>query len=313
MKLAVWMDPLERLKPQKDTTLLMIERAQRLGWSCVYFTTPDIFFEQGVVCAQVSSIDVRDVTQKEGIRCSMLGVRVLSDFDIILIRQDPPFNAQYMYGTYLVEWAERTGVIVSNKPASLRDVNEKMFTMHFAPCCPPTLVSSDPVRLKQFWRQHQHVVFKPLDAMGGHGVCEVRADGRNVAVIIDLLTQGGEKSIMAQRYIPEISTQGDKRILMLHGEPAPYALARIPSKDDWRGNLAAGASGQVVPLTEQDYWLCSQIAPTLRSMGLHCVGVDVIGEYITEINVTSPTCMREISEETGLDLAGDYLKGLSYL
>lgn len=226
------------------------------------------------------------------------------------MRKDPPFDMEYIYTTYALDLAERDGVLVANRPQSLRDANEKFFTLNFPQCCPTTLVSKDMQQLKRFWQTHQNVIFKPLEGMGGSSVFHVDEHGRNLSVILEVLTKGQSLNIMAQRYIPEISTVGDKRILLVNGEPIPYALARIPAKGELRGNLAAGAMGKVVPITARDRWICEQIAPTLKVKGLYFVGIDVIGDYLTEINVTSPTCLREISAETGLDIAGDYLRCL---
>ena len=311
MKLAVFMDSLHTLKPYKDSTVAMIQRAQSMGWSCAYFTQKDVFCHEGRAFARVSSIKITDENASDWAETSDLGDRPLADFDIILMRKDPPFDMEYIYATYALELAEREGVLVANKPQSLRDANEKFFTLNFPQCCPPTLVTSDMERLRSFWKEHQDVIFKPLEGMGGRAVFHVNKDGRNLSVILEVLTQGGNISIMAQQYIPEISTLGDKRILVINGKPAPYALARIPASGELRGNLAAGANGKLVPITDRDRWLCEQFASTLQSKGLYFVGIDVIGDYVTEINVTSPTCIREIEAETSLDIAGDYLKVLA--
>jgi glutathione synthase len=313
MKLAVFMDPLRTLKPYKDSTVAMIQRAQTMGWSCAYFTQKDVFCREGRAFAKMSTIKIIDEKASDWAHTSDLGERALAEFDIILMRKDPPFDMEYIYATYALELAEREGVLVANKPQSLRDANEKFFTLNFPQCCPPTLVTSDMDRLRSFWKEHHDVIFKPLEGMGGRAVFHVNKDGHNLSVILEVLTQGGSISIMAQQYIPEISTLGDKRILVINGKPAPYALARIPASGELRGNLAAGAKGKVVPITDRDRWLCEQLASTLQSKGLYFVGIDVIGDYVTEINVTSPTCIREIEAETGLDIAGDYLMVLAKL
>ncbi|KTD32295.1 glutathione synthetase [Legionella moravica] len=310
MKVAVLMDPLHRLKPYKDTTVAMISSAKAMGWSCVYFTQEDLFCSSGHSYARVHEISIGDLHSSEWAEVNDLGEKPLSDFDMILMRKDPPFDIEYIYTTYALELAERDGVLVANKPQSLRDANEKFFTLNFPQCCPLTLVSRDIKRLKAFWREHKNVIFKPLEGMGGSSVFHVDEQGRNLSVILEVLTKGETKCIMAQRYIPEIAVTGDKRILVIHGEPVPYALARIPAQGELRGNLAAGARGEVVPITARDRWICEQIGPVLKDKGLYFVGIDVIGDYLTEINVTSPTCLREISEETGLDIAGDFLRGL---
>jgi glutathione synthase len=312
MKLAILMDPLHHLKAYKDSTVAMIKAAQALGWSCVYFTQNDLYCQQGRAFAQVSSIRViGDETGSNWAEVNSLGEKALSEFDMILMRKDPPFDMEYIYATYALDLAEKEGVLVANKPQSLRAANEKFFTLNFPQCCPKTLVSRDVKRLRAFWQEHQNVIFKPLEGMGGNSIFQVDKDGRNLSVILEVLTQGQSVSIMAQLFIPEITKSGDKRILLINGEPVPYALARIPAKGELRGNLAAGARGEVVPITERDRWLCQQLAPSLKAMGLYFVGIDVIGDYLTEINVTSPTCIREITAETGLDIAGDYMRALA--
>ena len=310
MKLAILMDPLHTLKPYKDSTVAMIKSAQTMGWQCAYFTQNDMFCREGHAYAVMHSVTVGDETRPDWAQVTPLGEQPLTAFDIILMRKDPPFDMEYIYATYALELAEREGVLVANKPQSLRDANEKFFTLNFPQCCPPTLVCSDISRLRAFWTEHQNVIFKPLEGMGGRAVFHVNDDARNLSVILEVLTHGQRVSIMAQKYIPEISTLGDKRILLINGEPVPFGLARIPLPGELRGNLAAGAQGKVVAITEHDRRLCAEIAPTLKAKGLYFVGVDVIGDYLTEINVTSPTCIREIAAETGLDIAGDYLRAL---
>jgi glutathione synthase len=311
MKIAILMDPLSALTPYKDSTVAMIKSANQLGWSCFYFTQFDLYCRQGHAYANVSSVVVRDETHVDWAEVVHVGEQPLSAFDVILMRKDPPFDMEYIYATYALELAEKEGVLVANKPQSLRDANEKFFTLNFPQCCPPTLVSRDIARLREFWKEHQNVIFKPLEGMGGRAVFHVNDDARNLSVILEVLTHGQCVSVMAQKYIPEISSLGDKRILLINGEPVPFALARIPHPGELRGNLAAGATGKVVPITDRDRWLCAEIAPTLRAKGLYFVGIDVIGDYLTEINVTSPTCIREIAAETGSDIAGDYLRCLA--
>ncbi|MBA2648935.1 MAG: glutathione synthase [Legionella sp.] len=310
MKLAVLLDPLIHLKPHKDTSLAIIKRAQAEGWYCVYFTQKDLFCLKGRAYARVYEIIIGDERSTNWATITPLGEKPLSDFEIILMRKDPPFNLEYVYTTYALELAEQEGVLVANRPQSLRDANEKFFTLQFTQCCPETLVSKDIQVLKAFWQQHQSVIFKPLDGMGGSSVFHVDEKGNNISVILEVLTQGETQSIMAQIYIPEIATVGDKRILLIDGEPVPYGLARIPAKGELRGNLAAGARGEVVAINARDRWICDQITPRLKAMGLYFVGIDIIGDYLTEINVTSPTCLQEISAETGLDIAGDFLRSL---
>lgn len=313
MKLGIMMDPLHTIKPDKDSTVAMIKSAQTMGWSCAYFTQADLFCQDGRAFAFLSTITILDEASVQWAQTTALGAQPLSSLDIILMRKDPPFDMEYIYATYALELAEKEGVLVANKPQGLRDANEKFFTLNFPQCCPVTLVSRDILRLREFWQLHQQVIFKPLEGMGGQGVFHVTEKAHNLSVILEVLTQGQTVSIMAQQYIPEISSLGDKRILLINGEPVAYALARIPAPGETRGNLAAGAQGKVVEITPRDRWLCVQIKPTLQMKGLYFVGVDVIGDYLTEINVTSPTCIREIAAATGLDIAGDYLRSLAVL
>lgn len=309
-KLAVLMDPLDSITVYKDSSVAMIKAAQAMGWPVVYFTLPDMFCRDGDVFAKVSSIQVGDEKTSDWAKVKVLGEKPLTDFDIILMRKDPPFDIEYIYASYALELAEKKGVLVANKPQSLRDANEKFFTLNFPQCCPETLVSRDINRLKAFWRQHKNVIFKPLEGMGGKSVFHVDEKGQNLSVILETLSKAGTVSVMAQTYIPEIATTGDKRILLINGEPVPYALARIPAKGELRGNLAAGATGKVVELSARDRWICEQLGPVLKAKGLYFVGIDVIGDYLTEINVTSPTCIREIDAATGLNIAADLLQAL---
>lgn len=314
MKLAVIIDPIEALKPYKDTSIAMLKSAQQMGWECVIAMQKDLFCRDGQAFARVSTIQLNsDLAACNWAQVTPLGEQALGGYDIILMRKDPPFDMEYIYTTYALELAEKAGVLVANKPQSLRDANEKYMTLNFPQCCPPTLVSRDIARLRDFWQAHRRVIFKPLAGMGGKSVFYVDEQGTNLNVILDTLTKSQHMSIMAQVYIPEIKTLGDKRIILLQGEPVPYALARIPAKGDMRGNLAAGARGEVVPITERDRFICAQLAPMLRDKGLYFVGIDVIGDYLTEINVTSPTCAVEISQASGMDIAGDYLRGLAAL
>lgn len=311
MKLGILMDPPETLKPEKDSTIAMIESAQQMGWFCVYFTLNDIFCLKGIPYARMHQITIHSLKDKQWSTIKPFGEHPLSTLNIILMRKDPPFDMEYIYATYALDLAEQEGVKIINKPQSLRDTNEKFYTFHFPQCCPLTLVSRDMKRLRAFWEEHQQVIFKPLYGMGGLLVYYVDEQGQNLSVILETLTQGERVSIMAQRYIPEIKLKGDKRILLINGNPIEFALARIPAPGELRGNLAAGATGKVVPITERDRWICNELSPTLRAKGLYFVGIDVIGDYLTEINVTSPTCIREINRETGFDIAGDLLRSLA--
>jgi glutathione synthase len=257
----------------------------------------DLYLQQGEAFASTRTLFVADNSES----WYELGLREdkrLSDLDVILMRKDPPFDTEYIYSTYILEVAQKCGVLVVNDPRSLRDCNEKIFATQFPQCCPPVLVSRDMLRLREFHQLHSDVIFKPLDGMGGSRIFRCRQDDPNVGVILETLTNFGQQLIMAQRYIPEIAA-GDKRILVVDGEAIPYCLARIPAQGETRGNLAAGGIGVPQPLTERDRWIVSQVAPTLKAKGLLFVGLDVIGDYLTEINVTSPTCAREIDKAYG--------------
>ena len=304
IRLGVVMDPITSVNVKKDSTLAMLWAASDRGWELWYMRQEDLFLRDGPR-ARMQPLQVfRDPGHFHslGEPCD----RSLADLDVILMRKDPPFDNEFLYSTHILEAAEREGVLVVNRPHSLRDCNEKLYATQFPQCCPPLLVSRSAERLRAFQKEHGDVVFKPLDAMGGTLVFRVRAGDPNLSVILETLTAHGSTTIMAQRYIPEI-VDGDKRILMIDGEPAPYALARIPAVGETRGNLAAGGSGEARPLTERDRWICAQVGPALRGRGLLFVGLDVIGDYLTEINVTSPTCIREIDKAFGTDIGGQLM------
>lgn len=315
-KVGIVMDPISEIKPYKDSSFAMLLEAQRRGHELFYMQPEDIFLKNGQPNATITELKVWDRAQSDtssqfyGFGASY--DTALSSLDIILIRQDPPFNNDYLYSTHMLELAEAEGVLVVNKPQSLRDANEKLFASWFPNCIPPTLVSANATQLKTFIDNHQDVILKPLDAMGGASIFRVKQNDPNINVIIETMTDHGQHHIMAQIYLPEIR-QGDKRILLINGEPVPYALARIPAEGETRGNIAAGGKGIGIELSERDLWLCEQIAPTLQHKGLHFVGLDVIGDYITEINVTSPTCIRELDAQYNLNIAGqlfDHLESL---
>ncbi len=306
IKLGVVMDPIESIVVKKDTTLAMLLAAQAQNWQLYYMQQPDLYLDQGKSRALMRPVKVAD-DPENWFELGAVEDRSLADLDVVLMRKDPPFNMDYIYATYLLEQAEREGVLIVNRPQSLRDCNEKVFATQFPQCCPPLLVSANAEKLKAFHKQYEDVIYKPLDGMGGSAIFRVKPGDANLSVIIETLTAGGQRQIMAQRYIPEI-VDGDKRILMVDGEPVPFALARIPLQGESRGNLAAGGRGVTQPLTDRDRWICEQVGPSLREKGLLFVGVDVIGDYLTEINVTSPTCVREIDRDQGLDIAGDLMK-----
>ncbi len=309
IRLGVVMDPIGSIKPAKDTSFAMLLAAQAREWQVSYMEQADLYLADGEARARRRPITVRD--QPEG--WYSLGEAEdgpLADLDIILMRKDPPFDMEYVASTYILERAEAEGVMVVNRPQSLRDANEKAFTAWFPQCCPPTLITRDRARIRAFLKAQGKIVVKPLDGMGGAQVFVLEQGDPNTSVVLETLVGHDERITVAQKYIPEIK-DGDKRILIVDGEPAPYALARVPAPGESRGNLAAGGTGVGVALTERDLWICAQVAPTLVQMGLLFVGLDVIGDWLTEINVTSPTCARELDKMYGLDITGDFLDTLA--
>ena len=309
IRLGVVMDPIEQVNYKKDSTLAMLWAADERGWHIDYMTLSDLYITAGAARAQVRKItpfknpdnfyqldDAQDID--------------LGELDVILMRKDPPFDNEFLYATHILELAERQGAMVVNRPQSLRDCNEKLFALQFPQCTPTQLVSRDPARLRAFHREHGDVVMKPLDGMGGSSIFRLRPDDANVSVIIETLTNHGRTMTMAQRYLPEIK-DGDKRILLVDGEVVDYCLARIPAAGESRGNLAAGGSGRAQPLSERDRWIAAQVAPVAREKGLLFVGLDVIGDSLTEINVTSPTCIREIDAQFGTDIGGQLMDAIS--
>ncbi|MFZ8928634.1 MAG: glutathione synthase [Gammaproteobacteria bacterium] len=305
IKLAVVMDPIQAINFKKDTTLAMLKAAQQRGWSLSYIEQRGLYLDDGKAMALIHDLAVK-MDPNDWYEMGPQQRRSLADVDVILMRKDPPFNREFIYSTYILEQAEREGVLVVNKPQALRDFNEKVSASLFPQCCTPGLVSRDKDLLMDFYKTHEDVIFKPLDGMGGTGIFRVKPGDPNVTVIIETLTEYGGRQIMAQTFIPEI-TEGDKRILMIDGESVGYALARIPSANETRGNLAAGGTAKGVELSDRDRWICEQVGPTLRENGLMFVGIDVIGDYLTEVNVTSPTCVRELDEAFDLDIAGQLM------
>ncbi|HXH03757.1 MAG TPA: glutathione synthase [Candidatus Competibacteraceae bacterium] len=310
IQLGVVMDPIQTIHTKKDTTFAMLLAAQARGWTLHYFEQRDLFLRDGEVYGRARLLQVKDDPHDWFL---FLGERELplAELDVILMRKDPPFDLEYIYTTYMLEHAEARGTLVVNRCQSLRDANEKLFALHFPQCCPPTLVSRERTRLKAFLQEQGDIVVKPLDGMGGTSVFRLRPDDPNINVVLETLTERDRRQIMAQRYIPEVVQGGDKRILLIDGEPIPYALARIPAAGETRANLAAGGRGVGVPLSARDYWICSQVGPTLRDKGLMFVGLDVIGDYLTEVNVTSPTCARELDAQFGLDIAGQLMEHIA--
>jgi len=301
-RIAVVMDPIKAINYKKDTTLAMLLAAQKRSWELWYIEQGDLYLENGTAMAEMHRLHVRAdpldwFTLGETIR------QPLSEMQAVLMRKDPPFDNEFIYSTYILERAEQAGVLIVNRPQSLRDCNEKVFATQFPQCCPPLLVSRNKALLREFYHRHEDVIFKPLDGMGGSNIFRIKPGDPNVSVIIEVLTEHGQRQIMAQKFIPEI-IHGDKRILMVDGQHVGYALARIPAHNETRGNLAAGGTAKGMELTERDKWICAQVGPVLKEKGLLFVGLDVIGDWLTEINVTSPTCVRELDAAFGLDIAG---------
>ncbi len=305
IRLGVVMDPIGSIKIHKDSTFAMLLEAQRRGWQLFYLEQRHLHMADGVALADLHPLRVRDDPAGWFTLAAPLRER-LSSLDVILMRKDPPFDMEYVYTTYLLEQAEAAGSLVVNRPAALRDANEKLYTAWFPQCTPPTMVSRQAGEFAAFLATHRDMIVKPLEGMGGASIFRVRHDDPNVGVIIETLTDHGRRYAMAQRFIPEISA-GDKRILVIDGEAVPYALARIPKPGETRGNLAVGGTGQGVELSERDHWIVSQVAPRLREAGILFAGLDVIGDYLTEINVTSPTCIRELDALYKLNISGQLM------
>ena len=305
IKLGVVMDPLASINPRKDSTLAMLEAAHGRNWQIYSMEQGDLYISNGEVYAHRHRIQVTG-NQNDWFKELAEDNAPLTDFDLVLLRKDPPFDMEYVYLTYLLEMAESKGVVIANRPGSVRDCNEKLFALQFPECCPPHLVSRDPVLLRAFQEEYGDVIFKPLDGMGGASIFRVRPGDRNLGVIIETLTANGTRQTMVQQFIPEIS-RGDTRILLIDGQPVPYGLARIPLTGENRGNLAAGGEGVGRELNARDRFICDQVGPVLKEKGLYFVGIDVIGDYLTEINVTCPTCIREINHAFDLDIGGNYM------
>ena len=303
IRLIVVMDPIGSIKPAKDTTLAMLLAAQKRGWELWYAEQQDLYLRDGVAHGRLRPVRVHD-DLKHWYELGELQVAPLAQFDVILMRKDPPFDMEYIYTTYILERAEEQGVLVANRPQGLRDMNEKVYTAWFPQCCAPTLITRNMADMHAFLREHGRAVCKPLHGMGGRSIFVIDRGDKNANVIFETQTEYGTKYAIVQKYIPEIVSTGDSRVLVIDGEPAPYALARIPTEQDNRGNLAAGARGEGRELNERDRWLVSQIGPTLRERGMLFVGLDVIGDYVTEINVTSPTGVRELDKRFKTEIAG---------
>ena len=308
MKLGVVMDPIESINFKKDSTLAMMLEAQTREHELFYMTPDSLYINESGAFAIAKTINVKNEPTgwfdfKEEMQIK------LSELDVILMRQDPPFNSNFIYNTYVLESAEREGVLVINKPASLRDCNEKVFATEFPECCTPFLVTSEPSLLRSFIDDHKDTVIKPLDGMGGSSIFRIRSSDPNLNVILETVTESYATKVMIQTYIPEI-VDGDKRILLINGTPMNAAVARVPAEGELRGNLAAGASAIARSLTEKDLWICEQVGPRLKELGLVLVGLDVIGDYLTEINVTSPTCFKEYENLCDINVAFNFLETL---
>jgi glutathione synthase len=308
MKIAFLADPLAGFKTYKDSTFAMMREADRRGHEVYAFEQRDMALDEGIVTASIARITLTGDADDWFVAAPRQEMR-LSEFDAVLQRKDPPFDMEYVYATYLLDLAETQGARVFNKPSAIRDHNEKLSIAQFSEYTSPTLVSSDSARLRAFHAKHGDVIFKPLDGMGGAGIFRIKADGMNLGSVIETLTRNGLETIMAQRYIPDI-VKGDKRILVIGGKPVPFSLARIPQGDEIRGNLAAGGIGVAQPLTTRDRHIAEALGPILAARGLLLVGLDVIGDFLTEVNVTSPTCFQEITDQAGFDVAAMFIDAL---
>jgi glutathione synthase len=305
IKLGMVMDPIDRINIKKDTSFALLLEAQARGWELHYMELASLYLRNGKAFARTRTLAVqRD--EKQWFQFVAEQDMALETLDVIIMRKDPPFDQEFLYATYILELAESAGVYVVNKPQSLRDANEKLFTAWFPQCCTETLVTRNAHQIKEFLNELGEIIVKPLDGMGGASIFHLRQGDPNLSVILETMTQHDTRTVMAQKYLPEIK-DGDKRILMVNGEPVPYCLARIPAQGESRGNLAAGGTGEGRRLSEQDRWIANQVGPTLREKGLVFVGMDVIGSSLTEINVTSPTCVQELDKQFGLNISGQLM------
>ena len=305
-RLGVVMDPIGAINPAKDSTLAMLLEAQQRGHELHYFEQGDLRLRNGVTFGTARTLRVSD-NKEAWFELGNSAEIKLADLDVVLMRKDPPFDTEFIYTSYLLERAELAGALVINRPASLRDINEKAFTAWFPQCCPDTLISRSIADMRSFLAEHGKVVVKPLHSMGGRSIFVVQQGDLNANVIFETLTDYNSRHAMVQRYIPEIR-QGDKRILLIDGEAPEYALARVPAADDNRGNLVMGAQPEVRKLTERDRWIANEVGPVLRERGVLFAGLDVIGDYLTEVNVTSPTGLRELKKLSGVDLTPVFLQ-----
>ena len=308
IRLGIVMDPISKIKIEKDTSFAMLLEAQTRGYEIFYMEVSDLYLRDGRAFARMRRLHVQRDSQN-WFQFSGESEEALDSLHVLLMRKDPPFDQEFVYTTYLLERAAHQGVLVVNDPRSLRDANEKLFTAWFDECCAPTLVARKASTIRAFLAEHNEIVLKPLDGMGGASIFRVSTSDPNLSVILETMTAHETKFAMAQRYLPEIS-QGDKRILMVDGQVVPFALARIPAQGESRGNLAAGGSAEGRPLTDRDRWIASKVGPELKRRGLLFVGLDVIGDFLTEINVTSPTCVQELDRQFGLNICGDLMSAI---
>src|SRR5271165_2607892 len=310
VRLVVVMDPIEAIKPAKDSTLAMLLAAQARGWQLFYAEQKDLWLRDGIAWGRLAALQVFDDLGKWFVRGERQSAK-LGEFDVILMRKDPPFDTEYIYTTYILDRAEHQGALVCNRPQGLRDMNEKVYTAWFPECCAPTLITRDMHDMSEFLREHGRAVCKPLHGMGGKSIFVLEQGDKNRNVVFETLTDYGQRYAIVQRYVPEIVTEGDCRVIVIDGEPIPFALKRVPDAADHRGNLAAGARAESRPINERDRWLCSVIGPKLRAAGMIFVGLDVIGDYVTEINVTSPTGIRELNKKHGIDVGATLVQAIA--
>lgn len=311
IKLGIVMDPIGQINIKKDSSFAMLLEAQSRGYQLYYMEMQDLYLQNGRASATMKPLQVQEDAEC-WYQFGQESEVPLAELDVILMRKDPPFDTEFIYATYMLERAESEGTLIVNKPQSLRDANEKLFTAWFSKWTPETLVSRSQEKLRGFYAEHQDIILKPLDGMGGESVFRIKPGDKNLIVIIETLTRHGSRYAMAQKYIPEISA-GDKRILVVDGEPIPYCLARIPASGEHRGNLAAGGRGEARPLTESDRRIAESLGPVLREKGLYFVGLDVIGDKLIEINVTSPTCIREIEDAFDVKISGKLMDSIEQL
>jgi len=301
VNVGVVMDPIGSIQVYKDSTYAMLLEVQDRGWNIHYMEMNDLTLRDGEAFGRFRPLTVfRD--EQHWFEFGPVSSIALAGLDVILMRKDPPFDQEYIYSTYILERAEARGTLVVNRPQALRDANEKIYTAWFPQCTPPTLVSREFSDLREFLAEHGDIIIKPLEGMGGASVFRVTERDPNISVIMEVLTQHRSRYVMAQRYIPEIR-EGDKRILMIDGEPVPWVLARVPAPGELRGNLAAGAKGQGREISDHDRWIAEQVGPALKDKGILFAGLDVIGDYLTEVNVTSPTCIRELDAQFSVNIS----------